>query len=43
MQGGEDEAIIDDEEAPIDAIEPEEEVEDIPTGNELPDELTPSS
>ena len=43
MQGGEDEAIIDDEEAPIDAIEPEEEVEDIPTGDELPDELTPSS
>ena len=42
MQGGEDE-IIADEEAPIDAIEPEEEVEDIPTGDELPDELTPSS
>lgn len=33
----------DEEEAPIDAIEPEEEVEDIPTGDELPDELTPSS
>jgi len=43
MQGEEEEAIIDDEEAPIDAIEPEEEVEDIPTGDELPDELTPSS
>lgn len=40
MQGGEEEAIIDDEEAPIDAIEPEEEVEDIPTGDELPDEIT---
>ena len=43
MQGEEEEAIIDDEEAPIDAIEPEEEVENIPTGDELPDELTPSS
>ena len=43
MQGEEEEAIIDDEEAPIDAIEPEEKVEDIPTGDELPDELTPSS
>ena len=42
MQGGEEEAIIDDE-TPADAIEPEEEVEDIPTGDELPDELTPSS
>ena len=40
VQGGEEEAIIDDEEAPIDAIEPEEEVEDIPTGDELPDEIT---
>ena len=40
MQGGEEEAIIDDEEAPIDAIEPEEEVDDIPTGDELPDEIT---
>ena len=43
MPAGEDEAIIDDEEAPIDSIEPEEEVEDIPTGDDLPDELTPSS
>ena len=43
MQGGEEEAIVDDEESSIDAIEPEEEVEDIPTGDELPDELTPSS
>ena len=43
MQGGEGEDIIDDEEAPIDAIEPGEEIEDIPTGDELPDELTPSS
>ncbi len=43
MQGGEEEDIVADEEAPIDAIEPEEEVEDIPTGDELPDELTPSS
>ena len=40
MQGGEEEAIIDDYEAPIDAIEPEEEVDDIPTGDELPDEIT---
>lgn len=43
MPAGEDEAIIDDEEAPIDSIEPEDEVEDIPTGDDLPDELTPSS
>lgn len=44
MQGGEgDDWGSEDEEAPIDAIEPEEEVEDIPTGDELPDELTPSS
>ena len=43
MPAGEDGAIIDDEEAPIDSIEPEEEVEDIPTGDALPDELTPSS
>ena len=40
MQGGEEEDIVTDEEAPIDAIEPEEEVEDIPTGDELPDEIT---
>lgn len=40
MQGGEEEDIVADEEAPIDAIEPEEEVEDIPTGDELPDEIT---
>ncbi len=31
------------EEAPMDTAEPEEEVEDIPTGSDLPDELTPSS
>ena len=43
IQGAEDEAITDEQEAPIDAIEPEEEVEDIPTGSDLPDELTPSS
>ena len=41
MQGGEgDDWESEDEEAPIDAIEPEEEVEDIPTGDELPDEIT---
>ena len=39
MQGEEDE-IIADEEAPIDGIEPEEEVEEVPTGDELPDEIT---
>jgi len=40
MQGEEDEVITDEEEAPIDGIEPEEEVEEIPTGDELPDEIT---
>lgn len=40
MQGGEDEVITDEEEAPIDGIEPEGEVEEVPTGDELPDEIT---
>jgi len=40
MQGEEDEVITDEEEAPIDGIEPEEEVEEVPTGDELPDEIT---
>jgi hypothetical protein len=39
MQGGEEEAIIDDE-TPADETEPEEEVEEVPTGDELPDEIT---
>jgi len=40
MQGEEDEVITDEEEAPIDGIEPEGEVEEVPTGDELPDEIT---
>ena len=40
MQGEEGEAIADEEEAPIDAIEPEEEAEEVLTGDELPDEIT---
>ena len=40
MQGEEDEVITDEEEAPIDGFEPEEEVEEVPTGDELPDEIT---
>lgn len=40
MQGEEDEVIPDEGEAPIDGIEPEEEVEEVPTGDELPDEIT---
>ena len=40
MQGEEGEAIADEGEASIDAIEPEEETEEVPTGDELPDEIT---
>ena len=40
MQGEEGEGVAGEEEAPIDAIEPEGEVEEVPTGDELPDEIT---
>ena len=40
IQGEEDEIVADEGEAPIDGIEPEEEVEEVPTGDELPDEIT---
>lgn len=40
VQGEEGEVIADEEEVPIDGIESEEEVEEVPTGDELPDEIT---